>query len=120
MKIPQFKENFQVRFLEEAVNFLDGIDPKARSKIIYNVHKSRFKNDKNLFKKLNETIWEFRTLYQGRYYRLFAFWDTTAPEPGFVVITHGLIKKTAKTPVRDLEKASKIMNHYLKSKVQSK
>ncbi len=120
MKIPQFKENFQVRFLEEAVNFLDSIDTKARSKIIYNIHKARFKNDKNLFKKLNETIWEFRTLYQGRYYRLFAFWDKTAPEPVFVIITHGLIKKTAKTPVRDLERASKIMKRYLNSKIRVK
>jgi phage-related protein len=120
MKIPQFKENFQVKFLEEAVNFLDSLDTKARSKIIYNIHKARFKYDKNLFKKLNETIREFRTLYQGRYYRLFAFWDKTDPEPVFVIITHGLIKKTAKTPVRDLERASKIMKRYINSKVRVK
>lgn len=96
MKIPHFKDNFQVRFLEETVIFLDGIDTKARSKIIYNIHKVRFKNDKNLFKKLNESIWEFRTLYQGRHYRLFAFWDKSTPEPVVVIITHGLIKKNRK------------------------
>jgi len=37
-----------------------------------------------------------------------------------VIITHGLIKKTAKTPVRDLERASKIMKRYLKFKSKSK
>lgn len=120
MKIPQFKVNFQVRFLEEAVNFLDSIDTKARSKIIYNIHKARYKNDSNLLKKLNKSIWEFRTLYQGRYYRMFAFWDTPTPDQAFVIITHGLIKKTAKIPISDLEKASKIMKRYLNSKVKLK
>ena len=33
--------------------------------------------DKELFKKLNDEIWEFRTLYNKTHYRLFAFWDKT-------------------------------------------
>ena len=44
------KEKFEVQFLEEASNFLDTLEPKAREKIIYNIWKARFTNDKELFK----------------------------------------------------------------------
>ena len=45
-----------------------------------------------LFKKLeNSEVWEFRTLYNGIAYRLFAFWDTEGQT--LVVATHGIIKK---------------------------
>jgi hypothetical protein len=53
---------FRVQFLEEASEFLDRIDEKAREKIIYNIRKSQVINDSDLFKKLNSEIWEFRTL----------------------------------------------------------
>ncbi len=39
-------EKFQVQFLEEAAGFLENLDEKARDKIIYNIHKARFSNDK--------------------------------------------------------------------------
>jgi len=42
---------FQVHFLEEAAEFLDLLDEKAREKVYYNIQKSRFSNDKELFKK---------------------------------------------------------------------
>ena len=44
-------EKFQVQFLEEAVEFLESLDEKARDKVIYNIQKARFSNDKELFKK---------------------------------------------------------------------
>jgi len=66
---------FRVEFLEEAKEFLDGLDEKSRDKIVYNIWKSRSTNDKELFKKLQDEIWEFRTKYNKAYYRLFAFWD---------------------------------------------
>lgn len=71
------KFKFQVEFLEEAKDFLDSLDIKARDKIIYNIWKARSTNDKELFKKLQGEIWEFRTKYNKIYYRLFAFWDKT-------------------------------------------
>ena len=47
--------------------------------------------DNSLFKKLENTdIWEFRTLYNGNAYRLFAFWDTE--EDTLVIATHGMIR----------------------------
>ncbi|CAN5253276.1 hypothetical protein BH09BAC2_BH09BAC2_23560 [soil metagenome] len=66
---------FRVDFLEEVKDFLDGLDEKAREKIFYNIWKARSTNDKELFKKLQDEIWKFRTLYRKTYYRLFAFWD---------------------------------------------
>jgi len=66
-------EKFQVQFLEEAAEFLDSLDEKARDKVIYNIQKARLSNNKELFKKLKDEIWEFRTLFNRTHYRLFAF-----------------------------------------------
>ena len=49
-------EKFKVQFLEEAAEFLDNLDRKAREKVIYNIRKAQVTNDKELFKKLTEEI----------------------------------------------------------------
>lgn len=109
-------QKFEVKFLEEAVEFLDLLDEKVRDKIIYNITKAQFSTNKELFKKLNEEIWEFRTLYQSIAYRLFAFWDKSEKDRAVVVITHGLIKKTEKIPKADLVKSQRLRNSYFESK----
>lgn len=106
------KPKFEVEFLEEAAAFLDHLDEKVRDKIIYNIHKARFSNDKELFKKLTGEIWEFRTLFNKTHYRLFAFWDKSGGTDTVVIATHGLIKKTGKTPQGDLEKAERLRKKY--------
>ena len=68
-------KRFEVIFLEEAFEFLEHLERKHYEKILYNIRKSQIENDPELFKKLNNDIWEFRTLYQGLQYRLLAFWD---------------------------------------------
>ena len=88
------EEKFRVLLLEESIEFLDNLDEKTRDKIIYNLNKSRFSNDKELFKKLKDEIWEFRTLYNKTHYRLFAFWDKTLNVDTIVISTHGIIKKS--------------------------
>jgi hypothetical protein len=70
-------EKFKVEFLKEVFEFLDGIDKKARNKILFNIDKAKVKTDNTLFKKLTSDIWEFRTLFNKKQYRLFAFWDKT-------------------------------------------
>lgn len=109
-------ENFKVRFLEDAYEFLDNIDDKAREKIIYNIRKAQIINDKSLFKKLSSEIWEFRTLINRTYYRLFAFWDKFEKTETLVIATHGIIKKTDKTPKKEIEKAEKLRLQYLQQK----
>jgi len=111
------KEKFIVQFLEEAAEFIDKLDEKTRDKIIYNIQKSRVSNDKELFKKLKGEIWEFRTLYNKTHYRLFAFWDKTGNTDTVVISTHGLIKKTDKTPQGELEKAENLRKQYFNLKI---
>jgi phage-related protein len=94
---------FQVQFLEEAAEFIERLDERARDKVIYNIQKDRFSNDRNLFKKLKGEIWEFRTLFSKTHYRLFAFWDKTGQTETVVISTHGIIKKTDKTPPGEIE-----------------
>ena len=69
-----------------------------------------------LFKKLENSdgIWEFRTKYSGIAYRLFAFWDTESET--LVIATHGIIKKTQKTPSKEIAKAEAIMKEYFNDK----
>ena len=110
------KYKFRVDFLEEAKRFLDKIDEKARDKIIYNIWKARSINDKELFKKLEEEIWEFRTKHNKSYYRLFAFWDKTDKSDTVVISTHGLIKKTDKIPINEIEHAKKSRVKYFNEK----
>jgi len=114
------KPNFDVEFLPEAIEFLENLDDKAREKIYYNIKKAQFVTDNELFKKLNDFIWEFRTLYNGKAYRLFSFWDKINDKEIFVVATHGILKKTQKTPQKEIKKAEKIRKQYLNNKTKNK
>lgn len=107
---------FRVDFLEDAKEFLDNIDEKSREKIIYNIWKARSTNDRELFKKLQDEIWEFRTKYSKSYYRLFAFWDKTDKQDTIVISTHGIIKKTDKVPKKEIEKAERLRQQYFNEK----
>ena len=64
--------------LEEAKEFVLGLPQSAMKKVLYNAHRiASGEQNAELFKKLESSdIWEFRTLYNGIQYRLFAFWDT--------------------------------------------
>lgn len=116
MQTPKFK----VVFLEAAAEFLESLNEKVRDKIIYNITRARYSTDKELFKKLNDEIWEFRTLMNKTHYRLFAFWDKSDKSDTVVISTHGLIKKTDKTPQSDLDKAERLRKEYFKLKEKRK
>lgn len=107
---------FRVDFLEDAKIFLDNLDGKSRDKILYNIWKARSTNDKEIFKKLHDEIWEFRTLYNKTYFRLFAFWDKENKNETIVISTNGLIKKTDKIPKSEIEKAEKLRERYFNQK----
>ena len=107
---------YEVRFLELAKIFLDKLDSKAREKILFNIWKSRETNDPELFKKLSGEIWEFRTRFKGKQLRLFAFWDKSDNKTTLVIATHGFIKKTQKTPKKEIEKAENLRMNYFKNK----
>jgi hypothetical protein len=71
------KPKFEVLLLEDAWDFLDSIDEKSKEKILYNIDKAKYVNDPEIFKKLDDLIWEFRAKYAKKYYRLLSFWDKT-------------------------------------------
>ena len=91
-------KRFEIIFLEEVMIFLRSLEIKHYEKILYNIGKVQVENAPELFKKLTDDIWEFRTLYQGLQYRLLAFWDKTSATETLVISTHGFIKKQNKVP----------------------
>lgn len=111
----EVKPKFNIIYSEEVIIFLNSLADKAKAKILYNINRSKYILDKKIFKKLeNSEIWEFRTLYNGIQYRVFAFWDNDTDT--LVVTTHGIIKKTQKTPKKEIEKAESIRKEYFKNK----
>lgn len=88
-------EKFQIEFLKEVFDFLDTLDEKIRRKILFNIDRAKVKTDNTLFKKLTSDIWEFRTLYNKKHYRLFAFWDKT--KMTIVIATRNSQKDTENT-----------------------
>jgi phage-related protein len=107
---------FEILFLDEAFEFLSGLERKHYEKILYNIRKSQVELDPEVFKKLSDDIWEFRTLYQGLQYRLLAFWDKTSTIDTLVVSTHGFVKKRSKVPDNEIQKAVNIRTKYLAEK----
>lgn len=96
--------------------FLHSLPEKARDKIVYNINLvAGGLIDKELFKKLEGSeIWEFRTLYSNICYRLLSFFDKDTRS--LVITTHGFIKKTSKTPRKEIDKAVAIMKEYYNQK----
>ena len=105
-------EYFSILLSTEVEEFLDSIDEKARNKILYNIDKAKITLDPKIFKKLTQEIWEFRTKYGSLQYRLFAFWDKRDNKKTLVIATHGIVKKTQKTPKEEIEKAMRIREYY--------
>lgn len=107
---------FKLVTLKEAEDFINGLAPAVVRKIFFNIDKvAGGVRDPELFNKLGDSdIWEFRTIYNNVKYRLFAFWDKE--EETLVVATHGLIKKTQKTPPSDIKRAQAIRKEYFENK----
>ena len=106
------KQNFEVNFLDKALSFIESLEKNVRTKIEYNIKLASLSNDPELLKKLTSDIWEFRTKYKNRQYRLLAFWDKD--RKSFIICTHGFVKKTQKTPKNEIEKAKKYKQDYLR------
>lgn len=110
------RKSFRLIMSEDAKVFIDGLPKPAADKIRYNIRRVMGGERNNeIFKKLENTdIWEFRTLCNKTAYRLFAFWDRD--DETLIIATHGIIKKTQKTPAKEIAKAETIMKYYFKNK----
>lgn len=59
---------------------------------------------------------QFRTLYNGKAYRLFSFWDKKDNKEIIVIATHGILKKIQKTPPKEIKKAEEIRKQFFARK----
>ena len=113
----EIEKKFNVVLYHEAQEFLAQLDDKTRRKIYQTFDRASLLLDAEAFKKLADTdIWEFRTYFNKRRYRVLAFWDKTQPIETLVIATHGFIKKTQKTPQKEIDKAIAIRNIYFENK----
>lgn len=108
--------NIKILFLEEVDEFLNSLPESSRNKILFNIGKvQKGIKDPELFTKLGDSgIWEFRTFFNGLWYRLFSFWDTQTET--LIVATHGIKKKSNKTPPKEIKKAQEIKKLYFENK----
>lgn len=103
---------FDVRFLEPAKEFIDNLDAKTREKMLFNIWKIKEINDPKLLTKLNKNIWEIRTRYQKKQIRLFAFWDKRDNQSLLLIATHGIVKKTQRIALKELNRAEELRFKY--------
>ena len=93
--------------------FLDSLSCKVAQKVAWVL--SLFEDlsvvPSTYFKKLVNTkeIWECRIQLGSNAYRIFCFFDGNS----IIVLTHGLIKKTQKTPQLEIERAETYRRDYL-------
>ncbi|MFD1631341.1 type II toxin-antitoxin system RelE/ParE family toxin [Pseudopedobacter beijingensis] len=107
---------FEIIFLDDAFDFLKQLERKHYEKILYNIRKAQLEHNPELFKKLTDDIWEFRTLYQGLQYRLLAFWGKSSTENTLVISTHGFVKKRSKVADKEIQRAIQLRTKYFNQK----
>ncbi|MCC8071542.1 MAG: type II toxin-antitoxin system RelE/ParE family toxin [Bacteroidales bacterium] len=101
----------KVKFLDEANDYINSLPPPVAKKFAYNIARVMGgERNPEIFKKLNEDIWEFRVRMMEMSYRLLAFWDKNTGS--LIVATHGFYKKTQKTPQSEINHAIAIMKEY--------
>jgi len=105
--------SISVRLTDDARSFLHELDKETRIKFGVSIRRTQEGQTGDWFKKLTGTdLYEFRVDAPNHTYRLFAFWDKRNKMNTLIVCTHGLDKKTQKTPPADLKKAERIRNQY--------
>ena len=109
------KPNFDIKLLEDALDFLKSLDEKVRKRVLKDMDKARYELNNSVFKKLGNTgFWEIRTSYMRIEYRFLAFWDATTKS--MVVATHGFVKKSMKIPENEYARARNIQAQYYEDK----
>ena len=94
--------------------FLDSLPAKVAQKVTW-VLKLLQEFDtvpSQYFKKLSATdeIWECRMVFSGNTYRILCFFQGS----NRLVLTHGFMKKTAKTPGEEIAKAERLKADYIR------
>lgn len=107
-KVIAYKNNF--------VDFYRNQEPKVQEKIEYVVDLVRFEKQvpKKFYKLLENTdgIWEIRVMTTFKSIRILTFQD----KGNLVVLTNCFLKKTQKTPKKEIKMAEKLKKEYLEEK----
>ena len=103
-----------VALTDEADAFVEHLPSAVRKKFAKAFEKTQAGFQGDWFKKLPDTdgLWEFSADGPNHTYRLFAFWDTQGAVETLIICTHGLDKKTQKTPKAEIAKAERIRREY--------
>ena len=119
--MPNLNKPIEVRMLKEAEDYILGLDEKIQIKFLKIFERVQLGIRGDWFKKLKDSdgIFEFKYKGQSKFYRVFAFWDST-DENTLIMATHGIDKKSNKTPPKEIRKAENIMKRYfeLKNKIK--
>jgi phage-related protein len=103
-------------FGDKVLSFYSSQEDKVRIKIEYVLDLVRFEPrvPKKFFKKLENTngIYEVRVITSQKSIRILCFQD----EGNLIILTNGFIKKTQKTPKKEIKLAEKLKKEYLKFK----
>ncbi len=94
-------------------DFLDSLPGKVVQKIawVLEILEQQGMLPSTYFKKLvNTEIWECRIQHGSNIYRIFCFFD----KGSIIILTHGFIKKTQKTPIDEIKRAEEYRSDYLK------
>jgi phage-related protein len=107
-KVIAYRDNFG--------NFHKNLDIKIQEKIEYVLDLVRFERQvpKKFYKVLENTdgIWEIRIITTFKSIRILCFQD----KGDLVVLTNCFVKKTQKTPQKEIKMAERLKNDYLKEK----
>ncbi len=97
-------------------DFLDSLPGKVAQKVtwVLSILEDMEIVPSSYFKKLSgtEEIWECRVQFGSNAYRLFCFFANGS----VVVLTHGIVKKSQKTPKKEIKKAELYRRDYLRRK----
>ena len=112
---------FNIKFFETSSgekpieDFLNSLDIKMRVKVLRNIEHLRLHGNKlrePYSSPIRDGIFELRTKQGSDITRILYFFYTG----NTIVLTNGFIKKTQKTPAREIEKALKYKQIYLQIK----
>ncbi len=97
-------------------DFYDSQELKVQEKIEYVLDLVRFERrvPKKFFKSLENTdgIYEVRVITTFKSIRIFCFFD----DGNIVILANCLVKKTQKTPKKDIKLAERLKKEYLRNK----
>ena len=112
------EKKIEVRLLEEANDYYQELPEKIQEKFIISFYKVKNGYKGSWFEKLKNSdgIFEFRERGFNKFYRIFAFWDKSLENTTLIIATHGLDKKTNKTPQKEIAKAERIKKTYFDTK----